>query len=157
MAYAEGTEVPVERSRGEVERILAKYGASEFFYGSTQWQAVIAFRARKRSVRFIVPFPGIEEFRKTSGKYPKTRTPMQAEQAREVEIRRRWRALSLAIKAKLEAVQSGIATFETEFMPYTMLANGKTVAEQLLPEVERALATSAMPQVAGLLPAPKDA
>ncbi len=157
MSYAEGTEVPVERSRAEVERILSRYGADQFFYGCDPRGAMVAFRAKGRSIRFLVPFPPIEQFRKSEHRFPRTRTPQQAEAAREVEIRRRWRALSLAIKAKLEAVSSGIATFETEFMPYTMLTNGKTVAEALLPEVNRALASSAMPQVAGLIAGPVEA
>jgi hypothetical protein len=156
MAYAEGTSVSVERSRAEVERILHKYGADQFLYGVDQRGAMVAFRAKGRSIRFVVPFPSIEDFRKTSGRFPRHRPLAAREAAREVEVRRRWRALSLAIKAKLEAVASGIATFEVEFMPYTMLANGKTVAEALGPEVERALAANCMPQVAGFLPAPKD-
>ena len=154
MAYAAGTEVPVERSRAEVERILAKYGADQFLYGVDQRGAMVAFRAKGRSIRFLVPFPPIEQFRRSDHRYPRSRTPEQQARARDEEVRRRWRALALAIKAKLEAVSSGIATFETEFMPYTLLANGRTVAEHLGPEVERALATSAMPQVAGLLPGP---
>jgi len=31
--YAEGTEVPIDRSKAEIERVLAKYGADEFVYG----------------------------------------------------------------------------------------------------------------------------
>ena len=47
MAYAEGTEVPVERSRAEVERLLTRYGASEFMSGwSVNGRAMIAFRAK---------------------------------------------------------------------------------------------------------------
>jgi hypothetical protein len=33
----------------------------------------------------------------------------------EAETRRRWRALALAIEAKLEVVDTGIASFEHEF------------------------------------------
>ena len=63
------------------------------------------------------------------------------------EVRRRWRALALSIKAKLETVESGIAEFETEFMPYMVLPNGKTVAENILPEIERAYSTGKMPKL----------
>lgn len=155
MAYAAGTEVPVERSRNEIEWILSKYGADQFLYGVDGSRAMVAFRAKGRSVRFIVPIPDVQEFHVIPGRYIRHRAPHQMEQARDQEIRRRWRALALAIKAKLEAVSSGIATFETEFMPYTLLANGRTVAEALGPEVERALAGNVMPRVAGYLPAPE--
>lgn len=62
-------------------------------------------------------------------------------------MRRRWRALSLSIKAKLETVASGISEFETEFMAYMVLPNGKTVAENILPEIARAYETGKMPKL----------
>ena len=43
------------------------------------------------------------------------------------EVRRRWRALLLVIKAKLESVESGIETFEEAFASQIVLANGQTV------------------------------
>ena len=42
------------------------------------------------------------------------------------------------VKAKLEAVESGIATFEDEFMAYTMLPSGESVSEWLAPQLEAA-------------------
>ena len=78
------------------------------------------------------------------------RSPAQIEQVWEQECRARWRALLLVIKAKLEAVESGITTFETEFLPCTVLPGGATVAEEIAPRVREMLSTgSSMP----LLPA----
>jgi hypothetical protein len=54
----------------------------------------------------------------------------------EQACRQRWRALNLVVKAKLEAVESGIATFEDEFLAYTMLPGGATVGQWLTPQLD---------------------
>jgi hypothetical protein len=45
------------------------------------------------------------------------------------------------VKAKLEAVESGIVTFEQEFFAHIMLPGGVTVYEQAAPALEAAYAT----------------
>ncbi len=44
--YAESTSVSSERSRGEIEHTLLKYGADSFMYGWEGTGAVIGFRMR---------------------------------------------------------------------------------------------------------------
>ena len=66
----------------------------------------------------------------------------------------RWRALLLVVKAKLEAVEAEIATFEEEFLPHIVLPNGRTVGEMALPEIERAYQGGRTPAL--LLPAADD-
>jgi hypothetical protein len=46
-----------------------------------------------------------------------------------------WRALLLAIKAKLEVVESGIATVEEEFMPYIVTPDGRCLKDHLVPRL----------------------
>jgi hypothetical protein len=62
----------------------------------------IVFEVRKRRVRLDVPMPSARE------------AGTQAKQ--EAATRQRWRALVLVIKAKLEAVEAGISTLESEFL-----------------------------------------
>jgi hypothetical protein len=52
------------------------------------------------------------------------------------EMRRRWRSLALAIKAKLEVVASGIATFDEEFMAHLVLPDGTTVGDRVTTELD---------------------
>lgn len=54
------------------------------------------------------------------------------------EVRALWRGLALLVKAKLAAVEAGISEFEVEFLPHTILPDGSTVAEQVLPTIEAA-------------------
>ena len=83
-----------------------------------------------------LPAPGDDEFQWTPTR--KERKPDAAAAAYEAEIRRRWRALALAIKAKLEAVATGIASFEDEFLAYTVLPDNTTVGQHVQAEIEAA-------------------
>ena len=116
--YAEGTEVPIDRSQSEIRRIVMNYGATEFMSGEKAGLAVIAFVACGKQVRFSMPLPDPDspEFRKTPT--GRQRSSGATNEAFAQEMRRRWRALALIVKAKLEAVETGIVSFEREFLPY---------------------------------------
>lgn len=61
------------------------------------------------------------------------------------EVRRRWRSLALAVKAKLEVVATGISTFESEFLAHIVLSNGATVGESVVGEIQAAYETGTTP------------
>lgn len=149
--YAETTSVGSDRSRAEIEATLARYGATSFMYGWDEHRAIVGFISNGRQVRFLLPMPdrAAKEFTHTPAKNLR-RTPAQAEQAFEQAVRQRWRALSLVIKAKLEAVAAGIVTFDEEFAMHFLLPNGQTVGEWVTPQIERVYADGGMP---ALLPA----
>lgn len=147
--YAESTEVPADRSRAEIERTLQRYGADGFMYGWQNGQAVVAFRMRGKMLRFVVPLPDKNDMALTPT--GRQRTASALESAYEQATRQRWRALSLVIKAKLEAVESGIATFEEEFLAQIVLPDGQTVAQWMLPQVEQAYALGNMPALLPML------
>jgi hypothetical protein len=139
MAYAENTSVPVDRSKAEIEKTLMHYGAECFAYMTMNNQAVVAFKMEGRNIRFTIPFPVKNDFNQTNT--GRKRKSSVIDTAYEQEIRRRWRALSLVIKAKMEAVESGISIFEDEFLANIVTPNGKTVSEQTRPLIAQAYAT----------------
>ena len=143
--YAEGTAVSPERSQMEISELLRKYGAQGFQYGWEDHRAAVGFRAHERMVRFVLDLPDIEddEFRFTPTR--QQRSAQSQKSAYEGEVRRRWRALALAIKAKLEAVSTGIASFEDEFLAYTVLPDNTTVAEHIHKEIAAAWAAGGRP------------
>jgi hypothetical protein len=146
--YAASTDVDPGRSREELERTVVRYGASAFGYGWEDGKAVVQFKASGRYVKFVVamPDPDSPEFTHHSrGR----RTQSAASKAWEQATRQRWRALALVVKAKLEAVESGIATFDEEFMAYLLLPNGQTVGETAIAGIERAYETGEMPKLLG--------
>lgn len=147
MTYAEKTEVSSERSRAEIERILTRYGASQFMYGWDSDRAIVGFSARDRQVRFVVPMPerGDKQFMWTRHDPPRRNTMSQQTAAYEQAVKQRWRALALVIKAKLEAVEAGITTFDSEFLAQLVLPDGQTVGDSVVPRVEQAYLDHAMP------------
>lgn len=144
--YAANTTVPVERSRNEVERILGRYGADAFSYGYDGERWVVMFAAHDRRIRFELPRPDRREFEFTpTGQIRHSRDAI--EKAHEQAMRQRWRALALVIKAKLEAVEAGIVSFEQEFLAHIVLPDGSTVGAWASPQLEEVYATGEMPAV----------
>jgi hypothetical protein len=94
---------------------------------------VIVFEAHERRLRFDLPL--------AEGKTD------EAERLR----RQQWRALLLCIKAKLEAVASGIETFEEAFLAHVVMPDGRTVYEHTAPRIEQIAKGG---ELRPLLPAP---
>jgi hypothetical protein len=153
--YAADTSVDSGRTRDEIERTLVRYGASGFMYGWQDERAVVAFTAHNRQIRFTLPMPDRQDraFTHTPNRGLR-RSVDQVEQQYEQAIRQRWRALLLIVKAKLEAVEAGITTFQDEFLALTVLANNTTVSDWLQPQIEQAYERGEMPE---LMPQPRPA
>lgn len=146
--YAENTSVSVEGSKAEIERLLQRYGADQFISGWDQKKAYILFRMADRQVKFELPLPDKNdpEFTCTPSRRQK-RSESKAFEAWEQGCRRKWRALALVVKAKLEAVESGITTFQDEFLAHVMLPDGSTVSEFIIPQIEIAYENGEMPRL----------
>lgn len=151
--YAAGTSVSAEKSKAEIEATLRRYGADQFIAGWHAGAAMLGFRMGNKAVRFVLPLPTAEEFATIKVKptrmsaHNRERTPAQVEAVLEQETRRRFRALALVIKAKLEAVASKITSFEEEFLAHIILPGGKTVYEETRARIEHAVTTGAKPEL----------
>lgn len=147
--YAERTTVTVDKSRVEIERTLARYGADQFAYGWDDARAMIGFRMHGRNVRFLLPMPDRQasEYTLTPTGLPRAET--EAQRLYDQALRQRWRALALAVKAKLEVVEAGIAEFEDEFLAYILIpGTSRTMGEWAKPELEQAYEQREAPQLA---------
>lgn len=136
--YAQATGVSVGKSKEEVERILARYGAQGFQSGwdhgaGLEW---VMFRRGNVVAKLTVPLPEKEQFRFTPRRKTR-RSDADAEREWEQARRQNWRALALVIKAKLEAVAAGISSFEREFLADLLLPNGQTVAQHLAADLSQ--------------------
>ena len=69
-------------------------------------------------------------------------------------MRAKWRRLLLCIRAKLEAVDNEIESFEEAFLAQLLLPDGSTVAERALPAIGQMYETGTLPP-AGLLSSPR--
>jgi len=124
MPYAERTKIPPNRTRQQIEDLMRRRGADQFYSGSNLDSAILVFRLQGRHFRFVLPL---------GQKMP------------EQKIRARWRALFLAIKARLESIDAGITTLEEAFLPETVLPDRHTVAEVMAPQIEAAYQSGTMP------------
>src|SRR4051812_35993763 len=112
--YAADTSTSVEKTRAELETTIARFGADAFGYMTDAGRAMIQFRSHGKFVRFILPLPSPTETRFTeylSRGFTKRRTPEAAQKEWEQGCRSAWRALFLAVKAKMVAVEAKISTF----------------------------------------------
>ena len=138
--YANRTKVPSNQSKNEIEKLVEKHGATGFISGTISGLAMIAFEMRDRRIKFQIPMPMLG----TKG-WPKNTT----ENKINAETRRRWRALLLVLKAKLEAVNSDIVAFDVEFLPFIVLPSGLTVSENVSPQLPDLLQGKALPPLLG--------
>lgn len=136
MAY-ETTTVPVERSQAQLRKLLQAYGADSFKFGeghiNGQRMATVAFAIRGHRVRMRVPLR-TADYAMVRAAASRSRRP--ADETRvtlaEREAKRIWRVLSWNVKARMEAVQEGIETFEKAFLAHLLdERTGQTIFEQL--------------------------
>lgn len=146
MSYAENTSVSVDKSQVEIKKTLTKYGATGFVFGEKPEMALIMFEIKNRKVKFILPLPVLEINVPT---WKQSKGGFYTQTKWEQELRRRWRCLLLSIKSKLECVETGITTFEDEFMAHIVLPNGNTVGQAMAPQIESAYKTGTMPPLLG--------
>lgn len=147
--YAQGTKVDAAKTRAEIETILRKFKADGFMAGQQKLPdgrevALVAFQYKGKMIRFTMTLPDRQEFAKSPGGL-NTRSEPQIDAAHEQGCKERWRALLLAIKAKLIAVESKISTLEEEFMAWIVMPNGRTAGEHILPQLDDAARSGTMP------------
>lgn len=153
--YAANTSVSVGRSIAEIQDCLSRYGADKFAQYTESGLAGIIFEFQNRQVKFELPLPKREDFAKkkvnTGYGHYRVRNCSPEEQAKlhEQACRQKWRALALVIKAKLEAVESGITSFQDEFLAHTVLPNGKTLGSWIAPQLADAFTLKKMPPMLG--------
>ncbi len=147
MAYAEGTSVSPEKSRMEIETTLRRYGANAFGYVSDDARSAVQFSFKGRSIRILIAKADASKLQRSYYGRLRAATPAEKEKWQYDESRRQWRALLLVIKAKLEAVESKIATFDDEFMAYVVMPNGQTMGEWMRPQLDEAIKNGRMPQL----------
>ncbi len=120
MKFAAKTKVPVSRSKTELEDMLGKYGATGFGTWSGGGRASISFTTETRRVRLDLP-----EFGDDPGDHGR-RAERQA-----------WRVLLLMVRCILEAVDAKVVTFDAAFMPWIVLSDGSSLADTVIPMLEK--------------------
>lgn len=150
--FAVDTSVPVERSKAQIRGYLAQVGADGFADIEEKGRVVVAFTIDgKKYILGFYPLPkSHEQFRFT----PKgrERKPAQSLQLWEQDVRSRWRALLMIVKANCESVALGMYTPEHAFGNNLVLGDNRTTVGEA---VARAAIDGKLPMALPLLSSPK--
>jgi hypothetical protein len=138
--YAEGTSVPSEKSKAEIETVLRRYGATGFLSGWDGRVAFVSFIMKDRQVKLRMMLPDPADRRFTQSQRGR-RAPEVSHSLWEASCRQSWRAMLLVIKAKLEAIEAGISVFDDEFLAHIVMPDGKTVSEHVRPKLDQIAAS----------------
>lgn len=138
MAY-ETTTVPVEKSQGEIRKLLSGAGASRMGFAEERGEdgtrrALVQFAIGSHAVRLMVPLKVVPE-REVGLKYGRSRSKTRdqvRDELYEQEERRIWRVLSWNLKARMVAVQEEVESFEEAFLAHLLdPRTNRTIFEQL--------------------------
>lgn len=154
MAYAKGTKVAIETTDHQIKTMLRKAGATAYATFEDDNGAKIAFRLNDLNIRMSLTMPNrwSEQFtrvRLNQHGAMGERSEAQAEKLWEQACRERWRALHLCVKAKLEAIEAGVETFEDAFLAHVQTENGETVGERVKPQLAAIIAGKSPLQITG--------
>ena len=138
MTYAARTTVSIWQTKADIQDLLSKRGATAFTFADSDSgdAALFGCNMEGRRIQFVLTIPLREDYAVTPTGRRRDRTGQQKEW--EQACRARWRSLLLFIRAKLAAVDSGITTFDNEFLAHIMLPQGRTVGDWLQPQIEAA-------------------
>ena len=125
----------IATSQADIMRTFAKFGIKQraFYDGEAESAIGFSYGGLTYRISVLMPDEGHEAFHFSDA--GRKRTPDVAAKAHEAEVRRRWRSLFFAVKAKLVAVDDSIATFEQEFLAYAVTGDGRTVGEHIIPQL----------------------
>ena len=143
--YASNTAVSPEKTQMDIRETLRRYGAERFGIMEESDKAHVMFYYEGLAIQLTISLPKKEEFCKTET--GRDRKSSAVNDAYHQAVRQRWRALLLAIKAKLEAIECGISTIEKEFLAFVMLPDGVSLGDRLIPEVKKIAGTGKMPKL----------
>ena len=154
--YAEGTNVPVEKTKAEIETLLRRHGASAFAqaWDEEHGMAIFQCRIKGRMIKFEVKDPDPANYKRKPRTYT-NREPHIVARLVDQELRRRWRARLLITKAKLEMIEAGDTTFDAEFMADIMLPDGTTMGRAMGQQIKTMYETGHMPKLLAAMPGPK--
>lgn len=122
--YAEGTTVPVEKSRAEMVGTLGRFGVRKFGWDMQDDADILMFEITGKSYRMAILRPSPDDVPYN----PRVDKKILLER----EWMRRWRANATMLKMRLEFAESGDSTAEVELLPYLLLRDGTTLGQAVL-------------------------
>lgn len=154
MAYAKGTKVAIETTDRQIKDMLRKAGATAYATFENRTSASIAFHLNDLNIRMNLSMPDPDDERFTMRKVNQhgamaPQSASVAEKLWEQACKERWRALHLCVKAKLEAIDAGVETFEDAFLAHVQTDTGETIGQRIKPQLQSIVAGNMPLQITG--------
>ena len=143
--YANSTGVSPEKTQSDIRETLRRYGGEGFGIIEKGSTVCVMFEYANLMIRISVGLPDKNEFKTTET--GRSRKATAANDAYNQAVRQRWRALLLAIKSKLEAIECGISTIEKEFMAFVVMPDGRDLGDHLIPKLREISTSGKMPKL----------
>lgn len=139
--FASTTTVTVERSKAELDALLAKHGAQQraMIVDDEKGRAAVSFVLGGAHYRLEIPLPSPPVAPRWGEITPKMTRDFEQSK------RTRWRAVILVVKAKLEFVAMGVSTVEREFLADLVLPSGDTMHVAFAAKIREAISSGVMP------------
>lgn len=144
-SYAQGTSSTVMVSQADIMKVLARFGVLQHAFYNDHDKSAIGFAYGGLTYRIEVIMPPRDHEMFCFTESGKARTEAVAAKAYDDETKRRWRSLLLVIKAKLVAVDDGIATFEQEFLAYIVTGDNRLFGDYAIPQIKELAAGGKAP------------
>lgn len=142
--YAEGTTVPITKSRGDIDRLLRDWGCDRIAWEEDFRAGVIALRfvwtkdEQSYAAKLTVRLPTEADIRARrevrdgrNGRINENKVKLALERNGRPEMR----LLLLWLKAAFNAVEAGILDPQVMFLPFFVNAEDQTVSEVIVPNL----------------------
>lgn len=124
----QGTQVSVEKSKAAIDTLLEKYNVQDVIWASRRGEFLVlgfviekADRGTHRHIPIRIKLPLLVRHYRDGRSNPDVPQPKAT-----------YRLLFYFIKAKLEAVESGLETIEESFMPHIVVDGKRTLKDVYL-------------------------
>lgn len=148
------TKIPVSRSKGQIEELLAARGVTDTRFTTTATLFAVEFNWPLQEKIGECPGSGAACWAKAGKWHGNNAKPHPITKvvgvlgvrmvapwpADEREQRRIARVVMWHLKTKLETVEAGVLTFSEEFLPHLTLGRGRRVWDEFRPRLEAAIA-----------------
>lgn len=145
--YAHKTDVPVSRSRGEIDRILCAWDCDAIQWTDDRREGVVQLRFRwtfegvPYNARIRLALPPDETLYTARERKEPWRQRDISDQVMQQRRNQRWRSLHrvlvLGIKARLNEVAAGLWAAPEVFLPYLEGIDGRTIADVAIPHLRQ--------------------
>lgn len=130
------TEIPVEKTIGEIQKCLIAHGANAVLteFDDQGRVTALSFKIRigERNMSFRLPIEWRPVLEVMKQQKEKARGRFRVALTQEQAMRVAWRIVGAWVAAQMAIVEIRMVTLPQIFLPYAVTPDGKTVSERLL-------------------------